>query len=61
LDTQLKGEVSYEIIDVAGKRLTPISTFRNQTSIDISSLPSGIYQIIITQGKGLWNSTFVKR
>ncbi len=60
LENLPKGEVSFVIVDVRGKRVVEINKISKKT-IDISSLADGIYQIKLEGKEWVWNKKLIKQ
>ena len=60
LENLPKGEVSFVIINVRGKRVVEINKISKKT-INISSLSNGIYQIKLEGKDWVWNKKLIKQ
>ncbi len=60
LENLPKGETSFVIVDVKGKKVVEINKISKKT-IDISSLADGIYQIKLEGKEWVWNQKLIKQ
>lgn len=59
IETHFDNKVFFEIIDISGKTVFS-SCFQNKTTIDVSKLPQGIYNIRLLNSDKILSKRFVK-